>query len=241
MLGIIHRGTVAHEALEIDLGTGFGEREVVRTEPGTHLAEHDLCEGVQGALEVGHGDVTIDAESLDLVKDRQMGGVVLIGTKHLAGAHDAYRGFLGEQGVDLHRAGGGTHALAVGDRVEPQGVLQGPGRMIDTKVEGVEVEPLRLRLRPLGHLPAHGDEDIGCHVHESGEWVDGPPRMCGDRQGDVNRLAGQRSLELGGGQFRLLGLEGLGDSATCLADALARFLASGRRERPDLTVGQGQR
>ena len=105
------------------------------------------------------------------MEDRQVGGVVLIGTEHLARADNAHRRLLFEQGVNLHRAGGGAHALAIADRIEPQGVLQGAGGMVGAQVQCVEVEPLGLGLRALRDLPAHGGEDVADVVDEGCDRV----------------------------------------------------------------------
>ena len=46
-------------------------------------------------------------------------------------------------------------------RVDEEGVLHLPGRVVGVEVERVEVEPLGLDLGPLGDLPAHADEHVG--------------------------------------------------------------------------------
>ena len=48
-------------------------------------------EVVERALEVGHGQALVDGEALDLVEDRGVGGVQLVGAEHPAGADDVDR------------------------------------------------------------------------------------------------------------------------------------------------------
>lgn len=130
------------ETFQVDLSAGLGEGEVVWTETGAHGTEHGAGKSVDGALEVTHGDALVDAQSLDLMEDWKVSGIVLIGTEHLARADNAHRRLLLKQGVDLHRTGSCAHALTVINRVEPQRVLQGTSRVISAKVQSVEVEPL---------------------------------------------------------------------------------------------------
>ena len=82
----------ADEADQVDLGARLGEREVRRPEPRRDpVTEHRGGEVVERALEVGHRDALVDGEALDLVEDRAVGGVVLVGAEHPARAHDVDR------------------------------------------------------------------------------------------------------------------------------------------------------
>ena len=55
-------------ALHVHLAGGLGEGEVVGPEPGDGaLSEQLLGQQVQGALQVGHGDVLVDDHALHLV------------------------------------------------------------------------------------------------------------------------------------------------------------------------------
>ena len=66
-----------------------------------------------------------------------------------------------EHGADLHRGGVGAHHAGRLGRVDEEGVLHLPRRVVGVEVQRVEVEPLGLELGPLGDLPAHADEDVG--------------------------------------------------------------------------------
>ncbi len=110
--------------------------------------------------------------------------------------------------------------------------------VVGADVEGVEVEPGRLGLRPLRDLPAHRDEDVTEGVHERGDGMYGADRYDVYRNRDVDPFGDQRPLELGGTDLGLTRRECLLDLAASLAHASAGFLAGGGRQRTDLTVGE---
>ena len=126
-------------------------------------------------------------------------------------------------------------------RLDPEGVLQGAGRVVGTEVEGVEVEPLGLDLGSLGDLPAHRHEDVGDVLGDGGQRVPGTDRFDVPRQRDVDPLGREQVFLLGGLDLGGSGREGGVDGAAGLADALAGLLAGLRRQRADLPVRQGQR
>src|SRR6478609_2462304 len=95
---------VAGEAEEVGLHARLGEREVVGADAGARLlAEHDAHERVEGAAQVGHRQALVDREALDLVEDRRVRGVEVVGAEDLAGSHDVDRRLLLEHGADLDR------------------------------------------------------------------------------------------------------------------------------------------
>jgi hypothetical protein len=57
---------------------------------------------VERALEVGEGDVGVDAEAFDLVEDGRVGGVGGVVAVDLAGDDDADGRRLRDHGADLH-------------------------------------------------------------------------------------------------------------------------------------------
>jgi hypothetical protein len=71
---------------------------------------------VERALEVGEGDVGVDAEAFDLVEDGRVGGVGGVVAVDLAGDDDAQRRrLLLDHGADLHGRGVGAHEQAVAE------------------------------------------------------------------------------------------------------------------------------
>ena len=127
-------------------------------------------------------------------------------------------------------------------RVDEEGVLHLPGRVVRVEVERVEVEPLGLDLGPLGDLPAQADEDVGDPLAAAA--AAGGARPAGGAatgSGDVDRLLDQHPGVALGLELGLARGEGLGDPAAGLADPLARLGLGGRRQRADLAVGEGER
>ena len=120
-------------------------------------------------------------------------------------------------------------------------VLHGAGGVVLLEVQRVEVEPRRLDLGALGHLPAHADEHVGDALGELRERVAGAARAPVPRQRDVDRLLDEHALvallHQGGvpGVERLLGLLARG------VHPLARVGALRARQRPELAAGEQQR
>ena len=82
----------AERAGDGDLDAGFGEGEKRRAEAGfDRRAEQRLHGVVERSLQVAEGDVGIDAEAFELMKDGRVRRVRRIVAVHLAGADDAHR------------------------------------------------------------------------------------------------------------------------------------------------------
>ncbi len=220
---------------------GLGEREVVGPDPDLDVAEHDPREVLQRADQVGHRDALVDDEALDLVEDRYVRGVELVGAVDLARAHHVDRQRPVEHGARLDRRRVRTEHDVVLDAADEQRVGRAARRVVGADVEGVEVEPGRLGLGAFGDLPSHRDEDVAEDVHEGGDGMYGADRYEVDRDGDVDALVGEDPAELRGADLGLASNEGPLDLATCGTDAGAGVLAGGGGQRADLTVGEGQR
>ena len=146
-----------------------------------------------------------------------------------------------EQGAGLHRRGvGAQHEAALG-RVDVEGVLHLPRRVVGVEVQGVEVEPLGLDLGPLGDLPAHADEQVGdALAHQLDRVARGP--AGGGRSGSVTSTASsvrmRSSRSASSSAWRAV--NAWATRASGLADALAGLGLGARRQGADLAVGQGQ-
>ncbi len=99
----------------VELGRRLGEREVVRPPAGPRLgAEHGPGEVVQRAAQVRHGDALVHHQALDLVEDRGVGGVQLVGAVGAPGHDHVDRRLPGQHGAGLHRRGVGPQHQAGG-------------------------------------------------------------------------------------------------------------------------------
>ena len=100
----------AEDAGDLDVGGGFGEGEEAGEEAGFDVRPEQGFYGVvEGAFEVGEGDVGIDAEAFDLVEDGGVGGVGGVVAMDLAGDDDADGWGLIDHGADLDGRGVGAH------------------------------------------------------------------------------------------------------------------------------------
>ena len=198
-------------------------------------------EPVEGALEVRHRDALVDGEALDLVEGGHVRRVELVGAEDPADRGDVDRHAALEEGAGLDRRGVGAQDEAALGRVDVEGVLHLPGRVVGVEVQGVEVEPLRLDLGSLGDLPAHPDEQVGDALRHQLDGVAAAERAAARGQGDVDGLLGEDPLVALGLELGLAGGERLGDPAAGLADALAGLGLRARGQRPDLAVGERER
>ena len=120
-------------------GKNEGKNRVLTLAPKKRL--HGV---VERALEIGEGDVGIDTEPLDLVKDGRVGGIGSIVAVDLAGDDNTQRRRLLFHGVDLDRRSVGAHqqpiaqrlALLVGDHQRVLGVARrmAGGKFSDSKL-----------------------------------------------------------------------------------------------------------
>ena len=120
---------------------------------------------------------SVDGETLDLVEDRAVGRVELVGAVGPARARRRRPAGCAQQRPGLHRRGVGAQHAGPGRRLDVERVLHGAGRVVLAEVERVEVEPLGLDLGTLGDLVAHRDEHVGDPVGQA--WSAGAGRRAG--------------------------------------------------------------
>ena len=99
-----------------------------------------------------------------------------------------------------------------------------PGRVAFRDIERGEIVPVVLDLRPGGDGEAHVGEDLGQFVHHLADRMDRAARRFGRRQREVDRFAGQLSLERGAFQSRLGAGQRLGHCLAKGVDLRARHL-----------------
>ena len=136
----------ADDAGSGQLGAGFGEWEVARTEsrvrtPGRKLRQ----EGVQRAFQVGHADAFVNVETFDLVKHRRVRGIERVRAVTAAGRDNPHRRLPGFHSPDLDRRS------VAAETSRPRQIEPGPGvarRVVGFEVQGREVVPVVLDVRP---------------------------------------------------------------------------------------------
>ena len=141
----------------------------MRTEAGHGtLAVKLFHDGVQRALQIGHGDAFVNNHALHLVEHGGVGGVHLVFAVNAAGGNDADGQLHGFHGAHLHGAGlRAQHHPAV--LVEIKGVGPVAGGVAFLGVELVKIIGGQLYFRPIQNGEAHADENVldfvQCNVH----------------------------------------------------------------------------
>ncbi|MNQ71462.1 hypothetical protein D3C85_861300 [compost metagenome] len=222
-------------AADVHLRRGLGEGEVVRTEAGVDVVQLEEAgdEGLQRRLQMTHVDVAVDHQTLDLVEHRRVGGVGIL-TEGAARGDDADRRLLAHHGADLHRAGVGPQHLALARfriRLQEEGVVHFPRRVLRREVQGGEVMEVVLDVRALGHSEAHLGEDGDHLIHDLHGRVHPALAARTAGQGQVDALGQQAGVQLGGLQRGLPGGQGGGDAVAQTVDdrpLLAAFVGAER-------------
>ncbi len=155
-------------------------------------------EGLQGAFEIGQGDVLVHHQTLDLVEHGRVGGV---GVAPVGFArHDDVDGRpLLLHGAHLHRRGVCAQHDLVADE---ERVVKRPGRMIGGRVEGFEVVVLGLYLRAFDHVVTHADEDVLDLALGLGDQMQVPKGRRPPGQTDIHPLLLEPVHQLLGLQFK---------------------------------------
>src|SRR5215211_6464842 len=123
-------------------------------------------------------------------------------------------------------------------RLHEQGVLHGPCWMIRDEVERIEIHPLGLELRALGHLPAHCDEDVLHQAHQRRNGVNRAGWLGLYRKSDIDPLFYQDARDLDGLELLLTRFERLADRGARLANAYACLLPGLRWQSANLPIGK---
>ena len=138
--------------------------------------------------------------------------VEVVGAEHLARAQDVDGRLAVEQRADLDRRGVGAQDQPGAGRLDEEGVLLLTGGVVGGEVEGVEVQPLRLDLRPLGDLPAHRHEDVLDPLGDQADRVPRPQRSARDAHRDVDGLLDEDALGRARPRARPAGRRAPGDT-----------------------------
>src|SRR5919202_1753335 len=153
---------LAEDARDLELGGGLGEGEERRPEAGVDVRpEVGGGERFDGAGQVAEGDAPVHGQPLNLVEDGEVAGVGGIPAV-AAPRHDHVDGWhLGLHDSDLNRRGVGPKEGGLRlTQPHVEGVPHAAGGVAGRHVEGLEVVPVRLDLRALGHPVAHGHEHV---------------------------------------------------------------------------------
>ena len=120
--------------------------------------------------------------------------------------------------------------------IDVERVLHLARGVIDIKVQGVEVEPLVLDLRPLGDIPAHRHEEVGDLFHQGLERVAGTRRATRGWQRHVNRFLDKHASLVLSGEDSLAFLERFSQGLARLPEVLTGETALRGLKRADRTI-----
>src|SRR5437867_37780 len=141
----------------IELGRGFREREVGRPKPGADVRAEDRAhESLEGSLQIGERDPSVNGESLHLMEHWRVSRVERIATVRLTGCDHVYR-----RRLCLHRADlNGRRVSAEKRRPVRDGerVLKRSRRYVGRHVERIEVVHVGLDLWSLRDVILHPNE-----------------------------------------------------------------------------------
>ncbi len=193
---------------DIDLGRGFGKRKVAGAEPQFHLVDLEIgaAEFLQHPFQVGHADIAVNRQPLDLMEHRRV-GLVHVHPVNAARRDDADGRALRLHGADLHGAGVGAQHMGrarvtFGPGHEER-VMFLPRRMFGRNVQRIEIEPVAFDLRPFGDGKAHVGENDGDFLGHLTDRVDRALTARTARQGDIQPFGAQPLVQRRIGQPEL--------------------------------------
>src|SRR3990170_1652747 len=134
--------------------------------------------------------MAIHHESLDLMKHRRMGGVVVM-AEHGPRGDDLQRRSTLLHHTDLHWRGMGSKQAILRDK---KGILHIPGRMVRGHIERFEIVIVIFDIRPPGDLKPHGQKDIDNLIHHKCQRMDPTALPPASRKSDIDSLRFEDSL-----------------------------------------------
>ena len=142
---------------------------------------------------------------------------------------------------DLHGRGVGAQhvAGAIRARGHVECVHLGAGRVLGGNVQRVEIVPVAVNLRPLGHREPHIGEDRGQFVRDLADRVNGPLRRRAGGQRHIQPFGFQPLFQCCIGQRGLASADRRVDLVFQRVEGRARLLAFFRRHLAKLAHHQG--
>src|SRR5579883_3515469 len=134
-------------ALTVEFGAGLGEGEEVGTKTRfERFAEKRPDKSAQGSLQLSHGNVAIDKQTLDLMEKRVLAGVYLFVAINPPGRNDAQGRFGVLHDADLH-----GRCLAAQQDIRPdtgvESVLLVACRVVGGCIQSIEIVVVGFHLR----------------------------------------------------------------------------------------------
>ena len=125
------------------------------------------------------------------MKHRRVRGIQLVGAEHPTRGNHINRQILRQHGAHLHRRRMRPQHLPRPLVRNMERVLQGARRVVRHKIQGIEIEILRLHLWTIRHLIAHGNKNIRDRLQQRRDRVQRPHLPPGGRHGNIHPLSNQ--------------------------------------------------
>ncbi len=148
---------------------------------------------------------------------------------HTAGADDADRRLLRFHGADLNRRGMGAQQHV---RIEIEGVVHRPGRVMAWDVERFEVVIIVFDLRAFGNAVANVGEELLDSFQSAGNRMQTASGLATARQGHVNGFGRELGRKISLLERRLARIENLCDTLFGFVDQRADFWTLISRQIP---------
>src|SRR5439155_23459881 len=156
--------SAAERAGNVELDGGFGKREIAGSEARGHPGTKKLFDEIfDGAGEVAEGDVRVNGQAFDLMKDEGVSRVGIVAAINFARNDDANRGLLLFHSADLHGRSVGAKKQRAGGalrQVQIKGVHVVADGMKFGNVEGLEIVVRRFDFRAFDHGEPDGEENV---------------------------------------------------------------------------------
>ncbi len=184
-----------------------------RAETGFDAVDFEKCgkEFFQNPFQIGHGNILANRHTLDLMEHWCV-GLVIVAAIHPTRRDHADRGAGFLHRADLHRRCVGTQnmrrAVVALGTVHIEGVKFLTGRMVRRDVQRVEIIPVILDLRTLGHLEPHIGENGGYFLGHLGHRMNGALGTGARWQGHIQPFAAQAFIQCSIGKACLFGGDG---------------------------------
>jgi len=163
---------------------------------------------VERALQIAEGDVGVDTETFDLMKDGRMGCILRIVAMHLAGNYDADRGRVQFHGAHLHRRGVCAEQKSIAQRPaflvgDDERVLRVARRMAGGEVHALKVVEVGFYLGADADRIAQRGKDLRDFVERARDRVFRADKPLGAGQRDVDCFSSEGGIGWAGAESRL--------------------------------------
>src|SRR5690348_3073632 len=188
----------AKDAGNVEFNARLGEREITWPETCFYARTEKLFDEIfDGAGEIAEGDVGVNREAFNLMKDEGVRGIGIVAAIDLAGNDDAHGRLLLFHGANLHR--GSVRAEKERRRssfgeIEIEGVHVVADRMKFGNVERFEIVVGRFNFGTFDNGETDGEEDVFDFLEDLADQMVRADGAADAGEREVNAIAGEGGL-----------------------------------------------